>query len=79
MLPSSHPIPIDPAGVVSLNNPRLLADAFSEFISASALLEASYRELQQKVAHLGGELASGMPRSRAAWRKTIACVPRCSR
>ncbi len=57
MLPSSHPIPIDPAGVVSLNNPRLLADAFSEFISASALLEASYRELQRKVAHLGGELA----------------------
>ena len=45
------------AGVVALNNPRLLADAFSEFISASALLESSYRELQQKVAHLSGELA----------------------
>jgi signal transduction histidine kinase len=57
MLPSSHPIPIDQAAMVPLNNPHLLADAFSEFISASALLEASYRELQQKVAHLSGELA----------------------
>jgi len=45
------------AGIVPLSNPHLLADAFSEFISASALLEASYRELQQKVAHLSGELA----------------------
>jgi two-component system sensor histidine kinase FlrB len=35
----------------------LLADAFSEFISASSLLEASYRDLQQEVAHLGVELA----------------------
>jgi two-component system sensor histidine kinase FlrB len=35
----------------------LLADAFSEFISASSLLEASYRDLQQEVAHLGYELA----------------------
>lgn len=57
MLPSSHPIPIDSRGVLPLSSPRLLADAFSEFISASALLEASYRELQQKVAHLSGELA----------------------
>lgn len=57
MLPSSHPIPIDSRGVLPLSSPRLLADAFSEFISASAQLEASYRELQQKVAHLSGELA----------------------
>jgi two-component system sensor histidine kinase FlrB len=35
----------------------MLADAFSEFISASSLLEASYRDLQQEVAHLGVELA----------------------
>jgi signal transduction histidine kinase len=35
----------------------MLADAFSEFISASAQLEASYRELQTKVAHLSTELA----------------------
>jgi two-component system sensor histidine kinase FlrB len=34
----------------------MLADAFSEFISASSLLEASYRDLQQEVAHLGFEL-----------------------
>jgi len=39
------------------DNPRQLADAFSEFISASALLESSYRELQQEVAHLNVELA----------------------
>jgi signal transduction histidine kinase len=47
---------MNPAGAVRLNSPRLLADAFSEFISASAVLEASYRELQDKVAHLSGEL-----------------------
>jgi nitrogen fixation/metabolism regulation signal transduction histidine kinase len=44
-------------GAMSLTSPRLLADAFSEFISASAVLEASYRELQEKVAHLSVELA----------------------
>jgi signal transduction histidine kinase len=56
MLPSSHVAPInklDPA----LQSPQMLADAFSEFISASSLLEASYRDLQQEVAHLGLELA----------------------
>jgi two-component system sensor histidine kinase FlrB len=35
----------------------MLADAFSEFISASSQLEASYRDLQREVAHLGFELA----------------------
>jgi two-component system sensor histidine kinase FlrB len=35
----------------------MLADAFSEFISASSQLEASYRDLQQEVSHLGLELA----------------------
>lgn len=40
-----------------LHSPQLLADAFSEFISASATLEASYRDLQREVAHLGVELA----------------------
>jgi len=35
----------------------MLADAFSEFISASSLLESSYRDLQQEVAHLSLELA----------------------
>jgi two-component system sensor histidine kinase FlrB len=41
----------------SLRSSGLLADAFSEFISASSLLEASYRDLQREVAHLGVELA----------------------
>jgi two-component system sensor histidine kinase FlrB len=40
-----------------LHSPGALADAFSEFISASSLLEASYRDLQREVAHLGVELA----------------------
>jgi signal transduction histidine kinase len=41
----------------ALHSPQLLADAFSEFISASATLEASYRDLQQEVAHLSIELS----------------------
>jgi two-component system sensor histidine kinase FlrB len=40
-----------------LHSPQLLADAFSEFISASATLEASYRDLQSEVAHLSVELS----------------------
>ena len=57
MLPGSHAAPINDVGPHALNSPRLLADAFSEFISASSLLEASYRDLQREVAHLGFELA----------------------
>jgi signal transduction histidine kinase len=57
MLPSSHPVPINALPAPGLQHPRQLADAFSEFIAASALLEASYRDLQQEVAHLGVELA----------------------
>ncbi|MGP8258727.1 MAG: sensor histidine kinase [Acidobacteriaceae bacterium] len=57
MLPSSHVAPINTVGPEALHSPRMLADAFSEFISASSLLEASYRDLQQEVAHLGVELA----------------------
>jgi two-component system sensor histidine kinase FlrB len=45
------------APVAALHSPQLLADAFSEFISASATLEASYRDLQGEVAHLSVELA----------------------
>jgi signal transduction histidine kinase len=57
MLPGSHAAPINNLPPDALHSPRLLADAFSEFISASSLLEASYRDLQQEVAHLGFELA----------------------
>ena len=57
MLPSSHVAPINKLGPETLHSPQLLADAFSEFISASSQLEASYRDLQQEVAHLGLELA----------------------
>ena len=46
----------------------MLADAFSEFISASSFLEASYRDLQQEVAHLGVELAE----RNAALRRSLA-------
>ncbi len=57
MLPSSHAVPINQLGVETIPSPQLLADAFSEFISASSVLEASYRELQQEVAHLSLELS----------------------
>jgi len=44
-------------GADSVPSPQLLADAFSEFISASGVLEASYRDLQQEVARLSSELS----------------------
>jgi len=56
MLPSSHAIPIKRRAVDSNPSPQLLADAFSEFISASAVLEASYRDLQGEVSRLSAEL-----------------------
>src|ERR1700678_1678175 len=57
MLPGSHAVPIKDIGLDSLPSSGMLADAFSEFISASSLLEASYRDLQQEVAHLAVELS----------------------
>lgn len=57
MLPTSHAVPINAASADCLHSPQLLADAFSEFISASAQLEASYRDLQREVTHLGSELS----------------------
>ena len=58
MLPTSHEIPIKQTWSDSLSSPLLLAQAFSEFISASTQLESSYRDLQQEVSRLGSELAS---------------------
>jgi signal transduction histidine kinase len=57
MLPYSHVVPINSGATASLHSTGLLADAFSEFISASSQLEASYRDLQHEVSHLGFELA----------------------
>ena len=57
MLPSSHAIPIKKPGAGPVPTPQVLADAFSEFIAASSVLESSYRDLQQEVARLGSELA----------------------
>jgi len=57
MLPGSHVVPINDSALKSLQSPQLLADAFSEFISASSLLEGSYRDLQREIGHLGTELA----------------------
>ena len=57
MLPSSHAFPINATSGDSIPSPQLLADAFSEFISASSVLEESYRDLQREVTHLGSELA----------------------
>lgn len=53
MLPTSHAFPIEGQNP----SPHLLAEAFSDFISASARLEISYRDLQAEVQHLGRELA----------------------
>jgi signal transduction histidine kinase len=57
MLPSSHAIPIKKLGAELVPSPQLLADAFSEFISASSVLEKSYRDLQREVARLSSELS----------------------
>jgi signal transduction histidine kinase len=57
MLPSSHAIPIKKPGAGPMPTPQVLADAFSEFIAASSVLESSYRDLQLEVARLGSELA----------------------
>lgn len=53
MLPTSHGFPTEG----QTPSPHLLAEAFSDFISASARLEISYRDLQAEVQHLGRELA----------------------
>jgi two-component system sensor histidine kinase FlrB len=57
MLPSSHAFPMNAMSGDSIPSPQFLADAFSEFISASSVLEESYRDLQREVTHLGSELA----------------------
>ena len=68
MLPSSHVIPIKGLGVDTLPNPQFLADAFSEFIAASSVLETSYRDLQEEVTRLSAELT----RRNAALSSSIA-------
>lgn len=55
-MPVSHSVPINAAGVDRSLEQLLLADAFSEFVSASSRLEESYRDLQQEVSRLGLEL-----------------------
>ena len=54
MLPTSHEVQTRYAPPAS---PELLAEAFSDFISASARLELSYRDLQGEVQQLSHELA----------------------
>ncbi len=56
MLPGSHLAPINAPSADLTHNRLLLADAFSEFVTASSQLESSYRDLQQEVAQLGREL-----------------------
>src|SRR6202041_2184421 len=85
MSPSSHAAPIINAAPDALHSQGLLADAFSEFISASSLLEASYRDLQREVSQLGFELAernAALTRSlaendrmRAALQQIIESMP----
>jgi signal transduction histidine kinase len=68
MSPSSHAVPIINTTPDAIHSQGLLADAFSEFISASSLLEASYRDLQREVSQLGFELAE----RNAALRRSLA-------
>ena len=85
MLPSSHLVPIERAAASGLPSPAFLADAFSEFIAASSLLEASYRDLQGEVTHLNAELSqrnSALNRSlaendrmRAALQRMLDSMP----
>ena len=65
MLPTSHlePIKVSPSNngreaETTGTNASLLADAFSEFISASARLEHSYHQLQDEVSELRSELSA---------------------
>jgi signal transduction histidine kinase len=79
MLPSSHIVPIERAAANGLPSPAFLADAFSEFIAASSLLEGSYRDLQQEVAHLNAELSqrnSALTRSLAENDRMRAALQR---
>jgi PAS domain-containing protein len=57
MLPSSHVFPMNAMSGNPIPSPQLLADAFSEFISASSVLEESYRDLQLEVKRLSSELS----------------------
>ncbi len=85
MLPSSHLVPIESAAVNGQPTPAFLADAFSEFIAASSMLEGSYRDLQEEVAHLNAELSqrnSALTRSlaendrmRAALQRMLDSMP----
>ncbi len=53
----SHFQLMNASGAVAKPDVMLLAGAFTEFISASTRLEASYAKLQQEVTHLSYELA----------------------
>jgi len=53
----SHFQLMNASGTVAKPDVMLLAGAFTEFISASTRLEASYAKLQQEVTHLSYELA----------------------
>src|ERR1700691_1703212 len=85
MSPSSHAAPIINAAPDALHSQGLLADAFSEFISASSFLEPSYRDLHREVSQLGFELAernAALTRSlaendrmRAALQQIIESMP----
>jgi two-component system sensor histidine kinase FlrB len=57
MLPTSHLEPMNPSPPDN-GRASLLADAFSEFISASARLEHSYHQLQDEVSELRLELSA---------------------
>jgi hypothetical protein len=79
MLPSSHAVPINQLGVDSIPSPQLLADAFSEFISASSFSRLPIAISSRKLRVSAWNSPSAMPLSPAAWPRTTACGQRCSR
>ena len=67
MLPTSHPVPIQPDVVVG---GATLADAFSEFSAAAGRLEHSYHQLQNEVVRLRAVLAERNRALRASEAET---------
>ncbi len=66
----SHLDPINLPAYLSQPEVLYLADAFSEFISASTRLETSYGQLQMEVAHLSHELAERNSALKASMEET---------
>jgi two-component system sensor histidine kinase FlrB len=57
MLPTSHPVPINPSNAAAESQAGSLLNAFSHFTAAAGQLEQSYQELRKEVTQLRAVLA----------------------